>query len=215
MSWLHRPRATPGSIGTGDSSPPRGDPGPCTHDSPALADIFGAIDPERPIRLLDLGPASPTNLDFYGGFTCGVRIAHLLRDLEPYDPDEPDDTAFVSSLDRIAPSDNEAFDLILAWDTLDYLTSARTSVLCHHLVAVAAHGAHIHAMTLSSGTMPSEPSAYEIAGPGRLVYRAGTDRVIDAPRIPPAAIERRLEPFRVSRSILLRHGVREFVGILD
>lgn len=215
MSWLHRPRATPGSIGAGDPSPPRGDPGPCSHDSPALSEIFGAIDPERPVRLLDLGPALPTNLEFYDGLTNGIRIAHLLRDLEPYDPDEPTDETFVSTLDRLAPSDNETFELILIWNTLDYLNAPRSALLCHHLAAVAAHGAHLHAMTLTTGTMPVKPSAFEIAGPGRLIYRSESDQRIDAPDTPPAVIERRLDPFRVKRSVLLRHGVREFIGVID
>lgn len=215
MGWLHRPRASRGSIGSGEPPPPSGDPGPTFHDSPALAEIFGAIDPERPVRLLDLGPALPTNLGFYDGFTSGIRIAHLLRDLEPYDPDEPADEIFVSNLDRLAPSDNETFELILTWNTLDYLNASRSALLCHHLAAVAARGALLHAMTHTSGTMPAEPSAFEIAGPGRLNYRSEGDQRIEAPDTPPAVIERRIDPFRVKRSVLLRHGVREFIGILD
>lgn len=215
MSWLHRPRASRGSIGAGDPSSPRGDPCPCSHDSPALAEVFSAFDAEHPVRLLDLGPALPTNLEFYDGFTSRLRIAHLLRDLEPYDPDEPGDETFVSTLSRLAQSDDDTFGLILIWDTLDYLNADRSAVLCHHLAAVADRGALIHAMTLTSGSMPSKPPGYEIAGPGRLVYRAGTGPRLAAPDTPPASVERRLEPFRISRSILLRHGVREFIGIRD
>lgn len=215
MGWLQRPRASHGSIGPGEPPPPSGDPGPNSHDSPTLAEIFGDIDPERPIRLLDLGPALPTNLAFFDDLTSGIRIAHLLRDLEPYNPEEPADEIFVSTLDRLAPSDNETFDLILTWNTLDYLNASRSALLCHHLAAVAAHGALIHAMTLTSGTMPAEPSAFEIDGPGRLIYRSESDRQIDAPDTPPAVTERRLDPFHVKRSVLLRHGVREFIGVLD
>jgi len=215
MGWLHLPRANGGSIGVGDPSSPPGGPDPCSHDSPALAEVFSDFDQERRVRLLDLGPAIPTNLGFYDEFTNGVRIAHLLRDLEPFDPEQPADEAFVATLDRLAPSDNQSFGLILLWDTLDYLNASRSALLCHHLAAVAAHGALLHAMTTTSGTIPREPSGFEIADPGRLNYRPEGHQRIEAPDTPPAVIERRLDPFHVKRSVLLRHGVREFIGVLD
>lgn len=89
------------------------------------------------------------------------------------------------------------------------------ALLCHHLAAVAAHGALLHAMTLTSGTMPAEHSAFEIAGLGHLIHRSASDHRIEAPDTPPAVIERQHDPFRVKRSVLLRHGVREFIGVLD
>ena len=56
------------------------DEGPTVHDSPALTEILGSLDPERPVRVLDLGPALPTNLEFYSRISTGVRIVPLLRD---------------------------------------------------------------------------------------------------------------------------------------
>ncbi|MEE4270100.1 MAG: hypothetical protein V2I67_00395 [Thermoanaerobaculales bacterium] len=213
MSWLRRSEAPHRPAG-GQTPPPRGDPPSVVHDAPALASALEAFDADHPVRLLDLGPALPANLGFYDCFTTGVRIAHLLRDLPPVDPEKPDDASFVSILDRIEPSDHTRFGLILAWNTLDYLTAERAALLSHHLAAVADHGALIHAMTFTAGTIPASPSGYEIVEPGRLIYRHADQPAITAPDIPPADAERRLGPFRVTRSILLRHGVREFVGIL-
>jgi len=213
MSWLRRSDAPPRHTG-GKTPPPRGDPPSLAHGAPALASVLEAFDADHRVRLLDLGPALPANLDFFGGFTTGVRIAHLLRDLPPVDPEKPDDAPFVSILDRLEPADDSRFGLILAWNTLDYLTAERAALLSHHLAAVAEHGALIHAMTFTAGTIPASPSGYEIVGPGRLVYRHADQPAIEAPDITPADAERRLGPFRVSRSILLRHGVRELIGIL-
>jgi len=62
--------------------------------------------------------------------------------------------------------------------------------------------------------MPAGPTRYEITGPGRLVYRPTTAERVAAPNPPPALVERWLDPFKITRSVILRHGVREFIGLL-
>jgi len=212
MVWLHRP--------TADAEPVRGEVAdrgrviddPAEHDSPALAEIFSSVDEERPVRILDLGPALPVNLAFYNSVAGSVRIADLVRGDNLR---ELDQRGFVSLLGRLVSSANETFDLILAWDILDHLTAEQPGVLAHHLAAVADRGARIHLMTTTTDTMPAGPTRYEIAGPGRLVYRPTTAKRVPAPNPPPALVERWLDPFRITRSVILRHGVREFIGILN
>jgi len=188
---------------------------PDEHDSPALAEIFAAVDEDRPVRVLDLGPALRSNLEFYSPIASGVRIAHLLRgdDLEELRNSEPD--PFVSILERLSPADEEPFGLILVWDLLNYLVRGQPAILAHHLAAVAERGARIHAMIFTGQTMPAAPSRYELGASARLRYRPTTDARIDAPNPPAALVERWLDPFRVTRSFVLRHGVREFLGIFD
>ncbi len=212
MGWLQRsPAAEPaaGKGATGEQCPS------AAHDSPALAEIFAGLDEDRPIRVLDLGPALRSNLEFYSAFACSVRIAHLLRsdDLETLRHLDPD--PFFSILERLSPADEEPFGLILVWDLLNYLVAEQPSILAHHLAAVAGRGARIHAMVFTTSTMPSTPSRYEFDAPGRLVYRPTTRRETDAPNPPAAQVERWLDPFRITRSFVLRHGVREFLGTFD
>jgi hypothetical protein len=215
MGWLHRhvpieETADGGIVGRldGENDSP-------AHDSPALAEVFSSIDADHPVRVLDLGPASRVNLEFYSEFANGVRIAHLLRSDDLKRTSEPEDDSFVSLLDRLAPSGEETFGLILGWDILDHLHHEQPSILAHHLAAVADRGARLHVMTTTTDTMPAEPTRFEIDGPGRLVYRPTTERRITAPDPPPAQVERWLDPFRITRSVILRHGIREFLATLD
>lgn len=191
---------------------------PDEHDSPALAEIFAGIDEDRPVRVLDLGSALPSNLALFSTIASGVRIAHLLRgdeldELRSEDIEESD--PFVAILDRLSPTDEEPFDLILVWDLLNYLVREQPAILAHHLAAVAERGARIHAMIFTGETMPAAPSRYELGDSGRLIYRPTTRARIDAPNPPAAQVERWLDPFRVTRSFVLRHGIREFLGIFD
>lgn len=218
MRWLQSSPAAARAAGKGDANAIGEQFSSHVHDSPALAEFFATLDPDRPIRVLDLGPALRTNLEFYSSFASGVRIAHLLRgdDLEGFrhlDPGPSD--LFLSIMERLAPGDEEPFGLILVWDLLNYLVGEQPTVLTHHLAAVAERGARIHAMTITAETMPAEPSCYEFMAPGCLNYRPITRRRTNAPDPPAAQVERWLDPFRITRSFVLRHGVREYLGVFD
>ena len=215
MGWRRRSPAAAPAAGEGGGEAHGGQDALNAHDSPALAEIFAAFDEDRRVRVLDLGSALPSNPQFYSAIASGIRIAHLLRgdDLEELRSEESN--SFISILERLAPTDEEPFDLILVWDLLNYLVREQPAVLAHHLAAVSERGARIHAMIFTSETMPAEPSRYVLGESGRLLYRPMTSSRIDAPNPPAAQVERWLDPFRITRSFLLRHGVREFIGVLD
>ena len=215
MRWLRKSQAVPPTARGSDVKAAEKDRNPTVHDSPALSEIFTTLDPERPVRVLDLGPATPVNLEYYSAFASGVRIAHLLRDDDPAELEALDTGAFVSILDRLSPIEEDPFELILVWDLLNYLVNEQPTVLSHHLAAVATHGTQIHAMIVTAETMPSKPSRFELLDAGRLDYLPTTAQRTAAPDPPAAQVERWLNPFRITRSFLLRHGVREFLGVLD
>jgi len=213
MRWLQRSRAVAPTSRGSDVENAREDESPAVHDSPALTEIFAALDPERPVRVLDLGPALQTNLDFYATIADGVRIVPLLRNDGLAGLQELDAEAFAARLNRLLPINDEGFGLIFMWDLLNYLVDEQPSLLAHHLAAVAESGAKIHAMIVNAATMPSEPSRYELMKAGRLTYRPTTRQRTAAPDPPAARVERWLGSFLVERSFLLRHGIREFIAV--
>jgi hypothetical protein len=185
------------------------------HPSPALAEIFGCIRGTRPFRILDLGAARRANLEHYFDIADGVRIAHLLRDNEASDLRRLEPGRFTRLLDGLTGRHDTAFDLILLWDVLNYLGQDQVALLARNLARVAERGARLHALVYTTPTMPTQPSTIEIVDAQRLRYRLSTDRRCPTPDLPPALVERLLRPARVTRSVLLRHGVREYLGVLD
>jgi len=213
MRWLQRSQAV-SPTARGIDAKARGEDGdPAVHDSPALTEIFASLDPDRPVRVLDLGPALQTNLEYYATIGTRVRIVPLLRNDGLEGLRALDAEAFSAMLDHLLPTGDAGFGLILAWDLLNYLVDDQPTLLARHLAAVAARGAKIHVMITTAETMPTEPSRYEILDAGRLDYRSTTKGRVAAPDPPPAKVERWLKPFRVERSFLLRHGVREFIAV--
>lgn len=186
---------------------------PEEHDAPGLAEIFGSIDPERPCRILDLGPALRLNLELYSTVASKVRFADLFHGDSPTAMADLENDCFVHRLTRLLPIGDDLFDLILTWDLLNYFDHDQPSLLAGQLAAVAARGALLHAMVVTVDSMPAEPTRYELREPGLLAYLPTTTRSTAAPMPPPAQVERWLAPFRVERSIVLRHGVRESIGV--
>ncbi len=215
MGWLRRSQA--GSLAPAlseDLAVTGKDGGGVVHDSPALAEIIAGIDRERPVKVLDLGSALQTNLDYYATIGAGVRIVPLLRNDGPEGLSSLDTDDFSALLDRLLPPDHAGFGLILMWDLLDYLVDDQPTILARHLATVSERGARIHVMVVTAETMPARPSRYELLGAGRLAYRPTTLQRMSPPDLPPAKVERWIKPFRVERSFLLRHGVREFIAVL-
>ena len=213
MRWLQRSQAVSPTARGIDAKTRGEDEDPAVHDSPALTEIFAALDPDRPVRVLDLGPALQTNLEYYATIGNGVRIVPLLRNDGLEGLRALDAEAFTAMLNRLLPTEDTGFGVILMWDLLNYLVDDQPSLLARHLATVAERGAEIHVMVITAQTMPAEPTRYEILDAGRLAYRLTTNRRAAAHDPPPAKVERWLRPFRVERSFLLRHGVREFIAI--
>ncbi len=213
MRWLQRSQAVSPTARGIDAKTRGEDEDPAVHDSPALAEIFATLDSERPMRILDLGPALQTNLDFYTTIASGVRIVSLLRNEGLEGLRQLDAEAFAARLDQLLPVCEDGFALVLMWDLLNYLVDEQPSILARHLAAVSEHGGKVHAMVVNAPRMPAEPSRYELLDAGRLAYRPTTSRQATSPDCPPALVERWLAPFRVERSFLLRHGVREFIAV--
>ena len=216
MGWLSRSReeadrAAP-SDGVVESETATG---PEIHDSPALAEIGQRLAGAGPTRILDLGPALAGNLEHFSAYAGGVRIAHLLRRHESGLPAAMEPADFTALLSQRIPWGEEPYGLVLIWDLLNYLDHEQAVTLSRHLAEVCRPGAMIYASTFTTETMPAEPSGYLLVEGARLAYHPPFAAPIEATNPTPAQIERRLEPFRIHRSILLRHGVREYLAVLE
>jgi hypothetical protein len=186
---------------------------PIEHDSPALAELFASLDAESGSRILDLGPALASNFEHYSAIASVVRIVDLIRTEPLHRLVRLEADEFVHLLTRLLPIGASVYDLILTWDLVNYLDHNQPDLVARHLAAVANRNAKLHAMVVTSDSMPALPSRYELREPGRLVYRPTTSRTAPAPNPTPAQVESWLHPFRIQRSIVLRHGVREFIAV--
>ncbi len=182
------------------------------HGSPGLRKIFATLDPESAVRILDLGPAVPSNISTLSEFASHIRVADAAADLCAPIADD-DDWSAISRAACLLPVETGEFDLVLAWDLFNYLRKDVSDALVDRIRLRCRSGARMFILIHEGSTMPAEPMVFGICGRDRLLYRSLTTKQTPSPKVPPAEVERRLEGFQVEASFVLQHGVREYVAI--
>ena len=180
------------------------------HASLALGDLFARVHPDSRLHVLDLGPAVGANISFLSErFACSLEVADLVGSLPPVVTGES-----AAAVRRALPAQSEPADLVLAWDILNYLDKAQFRAAGEALAARCRPGAVLFAMLVTGKEMAREPGRYLLRegakGGVDLVYRfePGTR---PSPRYRPAEVDQMLPGFSVDRSMLLRHGIQEFL----
>jgi hypothetical protein len=179
------------------------------HTSPALADVLGRMADRHDCRVLDLGGAVPRNIELLAGFARHVRVVDVFRALEELRESADEEVSPDGLIDpRWGP-----FDLVLAWDVLNYLDPRDGRDLVTAIADLCPTGAILLALILSGPDMAARPTIYTVVENDALEYRYETTARSLCPRLKPANLERILGPFRVERSFVLRHGVQEYVAL--
>jgi len=190
--------------------------GPEVHVSPGLEASTSRLGGVDTWSVLDLGGAVGANFEFFAGRARRLFIADIPRALEAGSGAAgATGDRLAQRLVRLLPSEPESFDLVLAWDLINYLSRDQTRILARAVADLCRPGAVLLALVVTAHEMSSRPLTYAIRDPGHLVYRRGDIELRPGPSLTPAAVERALEGFVIEHSYVLRHGVQEFVAVLE
>lgn len=214
MRWPHGPdRDVP--AGDDDDGPAASPVEPFEYSSPGLRALLAGLSEGGGHRILDLGPVVPANLEVYSRFARVVRFVDLLRD-ELAAGGVPPGGAILSApaVARLLPERAGSFDVVLAWDLPSYLDGTTCRTLMAQLAACGAPHARLVAMLVAAEVMSEKPLRFELREGGRVSAAPVTAAMRGGPNLAPAEEQRRLEPFVVDHSVLLRHGLREYLAVL-
>jgi hypothetical protein len=160
------------------------------------------------IRVLDLGPAIPENIDFLAAFASRIQIVDVMRGAL-------DVTQAISYLRALMPKYRGTFHLVLVWDCLNYVSPDQGAALIEAVSLLCRPDARCLSMVCASDTMPAAPGKYRIVDGSHVTYEMATTEVMGAPLLTPAAVENVLTGFSIEHAFVLRSGVREYVAIRD
>jgi methyltransferase family protein len=207
MAWFSRgsgPRKAP--------VPPRAETEPQTHQSLALAALFQEIRKSRKLQVLDLGSAVGSNVEFLSQFGCKLYIEDLYAAISSRTPAGAGDTlgpAFFAEF--LTLPDDTRFDVVLAWDLINYLQRKELANLAVQLRRYCRPGALLFALVSILKQIPAQPIRFKIVDEKTLLYERRTPVDRPSPRFAPAEVTDLLRGFRVDRSFLLRHGIQEYL----
>jgi len=182
------------------------------HQSLALPLLLGQLGGGLRRRVLDLGPAVGANVAFFANRSCRVHIADLQQSLFPSGEAKPalSSEAFEAVLRADLPT-AETFDVILAWDLLNYLEDSRIRLLSRHLAQRCPPGSLLLVLISNRKEIPDRPSRFEILDQDHLVYEIETTLRRDGPQYKEALLHRCLPEFEVESTFLLRNGIQEYL----
>ncbi len=149
--------------------------------------------------VLDLGPATPSNLDFFLGRGARLTVA----DFAPSRGDT------LSELVRAEPGTH--FDLVLAWDFLNYLPREKLGLLLRSLEPYFRPGTIVHALIATGRHISAAPKRYRIENAETLSWEGPRGRVIPSPRYMEQDLLRCMPGLIVEHRFQLRNEMLEYL----
>jgi len=187
--------------------------------SSGLAEFTRAIDEEEGLRILDLGPTSPTNIAYLTGLGHKVHNEDVLQGSE--DPalvvqaedGKPTRDADRFLADNLVFSPSTTFDAILCWDTPDYLHEALVKPMVNRIHRILKPKGILLAFFHTRDAGPDAPYyRYHIAGEDTLELQPGPrfrlQRVFNNRHI-----ENLFRDFSSIKFFLARDNVREVLVV--
>lgn len=185
---------------------------PAPFNAPLFQSLVRLVPEDRRWVVLDLGAACPQVISLFGGYRCRLDIADIAADLhtlnEVEDPAELPDAA-----ETLLPELHaEAADVVLCWDTLNYLGRPALSALMARIADRCRSGTRVHALICySDPKMPISPGHYVPQEAGGLLNVSQCTEVRDAPRYTPEDLTLCMPGYRIERAMLLGNGMQEFL----
>ena len=195
----------------------RGEPAPIASSAEALnAPLFHALvdrmhDGARWV-VLDLGAARSQTVRLFGQFRCRLDIASLAEGLDALNAEEDPKQLRALVESSLPPRREEATNLVLCWDLLNYLTRPALTAVMDAIAARGRAGTLAHALVVySEQKMPARPSRFVPLDEQRLINLSPAPAVRPAPRYTPEDLAHCLPRYTVERARLLRNGMQEFL----
>jgi hypothetical protein len=207
--------------GSREGKKERGQPAessPEVHRSLGLAALFHEIRRDRKLQVLDLGSAVGSNVEFLSRYDCTLYIEDLYAALAARGPaaGEGEEAGPQFFADFLPLPETVRLDVVLAWDTFNYLSRRELSHLVDRLRGYCQPGTLIFALVASHlKQIPAQPIRFRILDEERLAYDLRTTALRPSPRYTAAELTEILSGFRVDRQYVLRHGIQEFLFVRD
>lgn len=174
---------------------------------------------EESLRVLDVGPTSSGNINFITSLGHSIYLANLVEDAtkKEWAPPQSDGSPGAFEVERFLSThltfSGRGFDIILFWDTADYLPEPIVAPVFQRLHSVMEPNGQMLAMFHSTTTASAAPqrndfSRYHLTDTNRLdVQRAGDYPLLNT--FTNRQIEKLLEDFKSFTFFLSKDNVRE------
>ncbi len=183
------------------------------NSSNALEHVATRLADASPCTVLDLGPPISANLAFYARYGAKITIADFYRFYRPLRGTSLERASTRAALlNELVPHDaSTRFDLVMAWDLLNYLCLDEIAWLIDGMSDLCSPGALMFAIVTGSGDMPETPSNYSLVDMQTLISEPRTSRVRPSPNHSEHALASVTPRLTVERRFQLRNATAELL----
>ena len=180
------------------------------------APLFRSLVEKLPARerwvVLDLGAARTQTIALFGQYNSRLDIADLADEVDALNA-LSDAQLARDAVEKLLPKCNEeATDLVLCWDIMNYLERPALSAVMSRIAARARSGTLVHSLIFYSHThMPTRPGCYVPQEDCSLLDVATPLGERPAPRYSPDDLIQCMNGFAIERAMLLGNGMQEFL----
>jgi len=180
--------------------------------SAALERVASCLEQTPRCRVLDLGAPTASNLDFYNKKRATIAVADFYRFFMDSRKTLQRASSRARLLDELLPHDTDThFDVVLAWDLLNYLSSDEIAWIMDGLSELCGHGAIMLALIRCRGEMPPSPSVYNILDKDTLLYEASGPSARPSPGYSEPTLTRMMPGVVVESRVQLRNKMVDYL----
>jgi len=132
------------------------------HRSPGLTAIYNEIRATQTNRILDLGSLVSANFEFFSRLSCHLHYENLDSFIEEYGELSGDNQALRLKSFLLNPKEDQAYDVILMWDLLNYLTLPAIKTLFNFLNQICRNNTLVHTVKYLGNNIPPRPARFKI-----------------------------------------------------
>lgn len=164
-------------------------------------------------RIFDLGEAQPDSFNFYSEHSCYLTISDSIQSLINihWPEDDSPNIAITKKIEQIIPFSNIQYDLILAWDSFNYIHPKVMPFLHNHLLKFCTNNTIIHGFSFTSEYYPKQTGVFKILGADKIHHSVKDENIMRHTPLTPHAINKVMPNFKYARSVLMRSGLQEFM----
>jgi SAM-dependent methyltransferase len=197
----------------------QGSGGHADRDRPSRgwAEVLAYLKANDSLRVLDFGTTSPANINFLTSLGHSVYMANVVQDASKPEWKRQTDAGEVYDVDAFVKSSldfsGRDFDVILLWDTANYLPAPLVPAVFERLLAVLRPQGRLLALFHGRTEGPETAfSRYQLTDTDQLhVTSAGDYKVLQVYQ--PRQLEKLLEKFASTRFFLGKDNVREVIAV--